>query len=350
MPVSLPSSAQDRLLVVAPHPDDETIAAGGLIQSALRAGADVRVLFATDGDNNPWPQRWLERRWRIGAAERAAWGARRRAEAQVALARLGVGARVADAQFLGWPDQGLTAMLMDDAGAVDGLRERIAAYVPSHVAMPVLDDAHPDHSAMRVMMELALLQADVRCARLGYRVHGTPSPRALRFAADVGVATRKREALEAYASQLALSRRRIVAMAGRVEAFEAQSLAATIEGNPASIAIPCACPRARMLSRDLLLVLATRNGVLRLRRSLPRLAAPGRFTFADAQGRSLEAELHAHTLLLDLPAFARPVLAAWAKSDRGHPRIVVYDREHWSTAVGPGPVVVAMSPVPGGAP
>ena len=54
MPVSLPSSAQDRLLVVAPHPDDETIAAGGLIQSALHAGAAVRVLFATDGDNNPW--------------------------------------------------------------------------------------------------------------------------------------------------------------------------------------------------------------------------------------------------------------------------------------------------------
>ena len=41
MPVSLPSSSQDRLLVVAPHPDDETIATGALVQSALRAGASV---------------------------------------------------------------------------------------------------------------------------------------------------------------------------------------------------------------------------------------------------------------------------------------------------------------------
>jgi LmbE family N-acetylglucosaminyl deacetylase len=344
MPVSLPSSAQDRLLVVAPHPDDETIAAGGLIQSSLRAGAAVRVLFATDGDNNPWPQRWLERSWRIGARERERWGARRRAEAQVALGRLGVEGRIADAQFLGWPDQGLTAMLMDDARAIDVLRERIAAYAPSHVALPVLDDAHPDHSAMRVMMELALLQAGVRCVRLGYRVHGMPSQRALPLRPDAEGAARKREALEAYASQLALSRRRIAAMAGRVEAFEVESLASTIEGNPASIVIPHACAGARVMPRDLLLVLATRNGVLRLRRRLPRLATPGRITLADAQGRSLEARLHAHALSLDLPSFARPVLAAWAKSDRRHPRIVIYDREHWSAAASPGSVAAVAAP------
>src|SRR5690606_23578645 len=155
MPVSLPSSSQDRLLVVAPHPDDETIATGALVQSALRAGASVHVLFTTDGDNNPWPQRWLERRWHIGAGERLRWGARRRSEARTALARLAVEGRGVDAHFLGWPDQGLTTMLMQDAAAIDTLRERIAACAPSHVAIPTLDDAHPDHSAIRVMVELA---------------------------------------------------------------------------------------------------------------------------------------------------------------------------------------------------
>ena len=49
--------ASDRLLVFAPHPDDETIATGELIQLAIAAGVAVRVVFATDGDNNPWPQR-----------------------------------------------------------------------------------------------------------------------------------------------------------------------------------------------------------------------------------------------------------------------------------------------------
>ncbi len=41
-------ASTDRLLVFAPHPDDETLATGELIQTALAAGASVRVIFATD--------------------------------------------------------------------------------------------------------------------------------------------------------------------------------------------------------------------------------------------------------------------------------------------------------------
>ena len=44
--------AADRLLVFAPHPDDETLATGELIQLARESGASVRVVFGTDGDNN----------------------------------------------------------------------------------------------------------------------------------------------------------------------------------------------------------------------------------------------------------------------------------------------------------
>jgi LmbE family N-acetylglucosaminyl deacetylase len=42
----------DRILILAPHPDDETIGTGGVIQEALRAGADVRVVLFTNGENN----------------------------------------------------------------------------------------------------------------------------------------------------------------------------------------------------------------------------------------------------------------------------------------------------------
>jgi hypothetical protein len=42
----------DRLLVVSPHPDDESIACSGLIQHALAAGAQVRALWMTAGDHN----------------------------------------------------------------------------------------------------------------------------------------------------------------------------------------------------------------------------------------------------------------------------------------------------------
>lgn len=42
----------DRILVLAPHPDDETIATGGVIQEALKVGADVRAVLFTNGENN----------------------------------------------------------------------------------------------------------------------------------------------------------------------------------------------------------------------------------------------------------------------------------------------------------
>ena len=91
-----------RIAILAPHPDDESLGTGGLIQRALAAGAEVRVIFVTDGDNNPWPQRFVERRWFIEAPERARWGARRRAEGQHALQLLGAGQ--VQAESLGLPD------------------------------------------------------------------------------------------------------------------------------------------------------------------------------------------------------------------------------------------------------
>src|SRR5882672_10265920 len=71
----------DRIMVLAPHPDDESLAAAGILQRACALGARTRVLFVTDGENNPWAQRAVELRWRIGAADRSRWGMRRRAEA-----------------------------------------------------------------------------------------------------------------------------------------------------------------------------------------------------------------------------------------------------------------------------
>ena len=80
----------NRTLVIAPHPDDESIAAGGLLQRAIAAGGEVRVIFVTDGDNNPWPLRYLKKKVRINDADRAEWGALRREESRRALAALGV--------------------------------------------------------------------------------------------------------------------------------------------------------------------------------------------------------------------------------------------------------------------
>jgi LmbE family N-acetylglucosaminyl deacetylase len=49
-PVAL--NKDDRVLILAPHPDDETIATGGIIQQAVAMGLPTRVVWLTYGDNN----------------------------------------------------------------------------------------------------------------------------------------------------------------------------------------------------------------------------------------------------------------------------------------------------------
>ena len=68
--LALPFSTQ-RAVILAPHPDDDVIDAGGLMQRVLATGGEVRVVFVTDGENNPWPQRYLERKLFVTAKDRA---------------------------------------------------------------------------------------------------------------------------------------------------------------------------------------------------------------------------------------------------------------------------------------
>ena len=47
----------ERILIIAPHPDDEVLACGGLIQQALALGDSVWVVYVTAGDGS-WPSAW----------------------------------------------------------------------------------------------------------------------------------------------------------------------------------------------------------------------------------------------------------------------------------------------------
>lgn len=121
----------DRLLVLAAHPDDETLGAGGLIAALAAAGTSVDVIVATAGEashpdsDTHTPQRLAEIRER---------------ELRDAVAALAPGARV---QLLGLPDGGL-------AGCRDALsralRETAEAGTGSlWIAAPWRSDGHTDH-------------------------------------------------------------------------------------------------------------------------------------------------------------------------------------------------------------
>jgi LmbE family N-acetylglucosaminyl deacetylase len=205
-----------RTLVIAPHPDDESIAAGGLLQRAIAAGGEVRVIVVTNGDNNPWPVRYLKKKVRINDADRAEWGALRREESRRALAALGVPASAS--AFLGFPDRLLTTMARHgDHRVRDAIADAIEAFAPSLLVIPSAFDLHPDHRAIGWFAHDVAKGVDI----VTYVIHGHPPHNrlAFRLELDAEEAKRKRAAIECHQSQLVLSRTRFLSYARPVEEF-----------------------------------------------------------------------------------------------------------------------------------
>lgn len=103
-----PPGREERILIVAPHPDDELLGCGGLIQVALAAGAEVHVVLMTNGDASELSLIFSEREppWAPGAFVNL--GRQRQQESLRALSGLGVPPH--HVHFLGFPNNGLLAL------------------------------------------------------------------------------------------------------------------------------------------------------------------------------------------------------------------------------------------------
>ena len=207
----------ERTLIIAPHPDDEVIGAGGLIQ---RAG-DVRVVFVTAGENNPWPQRVMQRKWFISAADRAEWAALRRREAAASLAALGLPDGCAT--FLGFRDQEIMPLARrGDQRLTDMLRGIIRDFRPSLLVSTSAQDFHADHRAVAWFAHHAVRGAgDSAPEVITYVVHGDGAPHRLHLSLQLTERERERKlrAIQCHASQLLLSRRRFLSYAQPQENF-----------------------------------------------------------------------------------------------------------------------------------
>ena len=216
--------SRSRVMMFAPHPDDESLAAGVFLQRAVAAGAAIRIVYGTDGEKNCWPQRVLERKLRIRERDRSRWGARRRAEAIDALRILNIDS--GNVEFLSLPDQGVTDLLL--GGCRETIRRLAGAIInwqPTHLLVPSTLDTHPDHSGLAVLLRIAFdnfLPPHHGISRLHYLVHGASESFA-RAACDVpqtlGERKTKRRAIVCHVSQVALSRRRFLGYAKRPERF-----------------------------------------------------------------------------------------------------------------------------------
>lgn len=138
-------------LIVAPHPDDETLGCGGAIALLRKLNISVKVLVVSDGTQShpnsiAYPSSALKKL--------------RESESLAALAILGVEPEAVT--FLGLPDGAVPLVLHQDEVEADGeIEERIpedrnaiasicqylSSLTPSIIFLPWRNDPHPDHRA-----------------------------------------------------------------------------------------------------------------------------------------------------------------------------------------------------------
>lgn len=176
-----------RLVVVAPHPDDEVLGTGGLMRWTAASGRDVVVVAVTDGEASH------SRSARVTGLQLRRRRAEERAEA---LARLDVPATVIS---LGLPDQGCTRRREDlVAELTDLLRSG------DIIVGPAVGDRHPDHVAVAsAISEAAPSVVDQWWeAPTWALVHGTAAPASSTLILDERAWWAKQHAMAAYRSQL----------------------------------------------------------------------------------------------------------------------------------------------------
>lgn len=198
-------SKETRLMVFAPHPDDESLGAGGLIQRVLSLGGKARVVFMTNGDGYPEGVELLDHISHPSAKDYREYGDERRLEAIHATAVLGLGER--DVIFLGFPDGGLTYLWKTFRSDGNNFRSPFTLekrpppsevivpktdynghdlkteikrvlndFKPNLLVLPAPQDQHPDHNStylfvVRALRSLEKKDPGLKPTVLAYLVH-----------------------------------------------------------------------------------------------------------------------------------------------------------------------------------
>jgi len=186
-----------RVLVLAPHPDDESIGCGGTVCKYVQSGSCVRAVILTDGRQGDPAMRRLARKDPERIRREAELAVTRRAEAVAALEILGV----EHGYFLDAPDGELR---QHAATVATQIADILAEWRPDIVLLPFLTDRHVDHFATNQCFLDAASRLDARWAEslncLGYE---TWSPIYANLYVDITATIDcKRRALSCHASQL----------------------------------------------------------------------------------------------------------------------------------------------------
>ncbi|HVS31562.1 MAG TPA: PIG-L family deacetylase [Thermoanaerobaculia bacterium] len=191
-----PPRAGQRILVIAPHIDDEGLAAAGYVSDALALGAEVFIVHLTAGDHSRSALA-ANRLTFFAAAPLNRKGQRRIREGQAAARAIGLNEE--HVVLLGYPDRGLRRMVLRPDRAVrssstgmrsvpydqalspgapyrlesilSDLRAVFHEIQPDIVIAPADQDHHPDHRAAAALLTRVLGELDLAPLRLGYVIH-----------------------------------------------------------------------------------------------------------------------------------------------------------------------------------
>jgi LmbE family N-acetylglucosaminyl deacetylase len=201
---SLSPAELGSMMVVAPHPDDESLGCGGAIAHLVDLKIEVSVAFVSDGTkSHPNSRRYPSLDLRT----------LREAEARAALSTLGMDTGNGRITFFGLPDAAVPDLGSDD---FDSAVDRAVAYcekrAPETLLLPWRRDPHCDHRASRSIFLAASRQLSRPPRILEYPIwaYESANPDDLPVWGEViarrmdvaGVLSRKRAAIAAHRSQL----------------------------------------------------------------------------------------------------------------------------------------------------
>ena len=195
----LPITSTTSLLVVSPHPDDETLCCAGVIQRVLQAGGRVSIVWLTSGDASELDLLVVEKSLFLRPSKLRNLAVRRMQESRDAAAILGVAPD--RLYFLGYPDRGILPIITDNyitpyrskftavsavpypstvypGHAYTGLNlehdfESVLDRIhPTLVLAPSPRDSHPDHRATGVVAIRAMAQRNELSRMRYWIVHG----------------------------------------------------------------------------------------------------------------------------------------------------------------------------------
>jgi len=202
--------SSDRILIFAPHPDDESLGTGGIIARAIGKNATVKVVMVTDGSKSHTNTVFNQFRANTNLTENVSLPELRHNETLKAIKNLGL--NESDVIFLGYPDGGLRAMINDHwdysnpyksnndynqydhtpysfvyeknapysgTNVVKNMESIINDFKPTIIFYPDDGDDHPDHWAVSFFAQYAMMEThfgDTFYTYLVHKGHSWPKP------------------------------------------------------------------------------------------------------------------------------------------------------------------------------